>query len=246
MSALDTWTRGSHSYDGTTHPTYRKGSGPGVVVIHEIPGMTPDVIAFGDEVAAAGFTVVMPHLFGEPEAPSTLKQVAKVLPRLCVNKEFTKLALQETTPVAVWLRSLARELHGELGGPGVGALGMCFTGGFALAMMVDDSVAAPVLCQPSAPFAIGKRRGGDLNLSPADLEIVKLRASQGCSVLGLQYRRDPATGTRFDTLRHELGDNFVAVEFEGRGHATVTEHRQQEAVDRILAFFTARLASMPG
>ena len=118
---------------------------------------------------------------------------------------------------------------------------MCFTGGFALAMMVDDSVAAPVLCQPSAPFAIGKRRAADLNLSPADLEIVKRRAAAGCSVLGLRYRKDPATGTRFDTLRHELGDNFVAVEFEGKGHAVVTEHRQQEAVDRILAFFGERL-----
>jgi dienelactone hydrolase len=243
MSALDSWTRGSHTYDGTTHPTYRKGTGPGVVVIHEIPGMTPAVIAFGDDVAAAGFTVVMPHLFGEPGAPSTGRQVAKVLPKLCVNKEFTKLALQETTPVAGWLRSLARTLHGELGGPGVGALGMCFTGGFALAMMVDDSVAAPVLCQPSAPFAVGKRRGADLNLSPADLEVVKRRAAEGCSVLGLKYRKDPATGTRFDTLRHELGDNFVAVEFEGKGHATVTEHRQQEAVDRILGFFSERLAT---
>ena len=166
-----------------------------------------------------------------------------MLPRLCVNKEFTKLATNETTPVAGWLRSLARELHGELGGPGVGALGMCFTGGFALAMMVDDSVAAPVLCQPSAPFAVGRSRAGDLNLSPADLEIVKRRAAQGCSVLGFRYRQDPATGSRFDTLRHELGDNFVAVEFEGKGHATVTEHRQQEAVDRILTFFGERLAS---
>ena len=77
--------------------------------------------------------------------------------------------------------------------------------------------------------------------SPADLEIVKRRAAAGCSVLGLRYRKDPATGTRFDTLRHELGDNFVAVEFEGRGHSVVTEHRQQEAVDRILAFFGERL-----
>ena len=241
MSALDTWTRGSHTADGTTHPTYRKGSGPGVVIIHELPGMTSDVIAFADEVVAAGHTVVMPHLFGEAGGPASIGEVAKVFPRLCVNKEFTKLALHETTPVADWLRSLARELHGELGGPGVGALGMCFTGGFALAMMVDDSVAAPVLCQPSSPLPIGRRRAADLNLSPADLEIVKRRAAAGCSVLGLRYRKDPATGTRFDTLRHELGDNFVAVEFEGRGHSVVTEHRQQEAVDRILAFFGERL-----
>jgi len=118
---------------------------------------------------------------------------------------------------------------------------MCFTGGFALAMMVDDAVVAPVLCQPSVPFAVGRARAADLNLAPADLDVVKRRVAEGCAVLGLRYRRDPATGTRFDTLRRELGDGFIAVEFEGRGHAVVTEHRQQEAVDRILAFFQERL-----
>ncbi len=241
MSTLDTWARGAHTANGVTHDTYRKGSGPGVVVIHELPGMTPEVVAFAEEVVGAGFTVVMPHLFGEPGAPATLPVFAKVFPKVCVNKEFTKLALGETTPVAVWLRSLARELHAELGGPGVGALGMCFTGGYALGMMVDAAVTAPVLCQPSAPFAVGRRRAADLNLSPADLEIVKRRAAEGCAVLGLRYRSDPATGTRFDTLRREIGERFIAVEFEGKGHSVVTEHRQQEAVDRILEFLRERL-----
>ena len=77
---------------------------------------------------------------------------------------------------------------------------MCFTGGFALAMMVDDSVAAPVVAQPSAPFAIGRKRAADLNLSPADTDAVVARAAAGCQVLGLRYRKDRATGTRFDTL----------------------------------------------
>jgi dienelactone hydrolase len=246
MSALDSWSQGNHTYDGISHPTYRKGTGPGVVLIHELPGITPKVVELADGVVAAGFTVVMPMLFGEPEGPGTVTQVLKVLPKVCVNKEFTKMAVGETTPVAGWLRSLARELHADVGGQGVGALGMCFTGGYALAMMVDDSVVAPVLCQPSAPFAIGKRRGADLNLSAADLEIVKRRAAGGCAVLGLRYRKDPATGTRFDTLRQELGDNFTAVEFDGRGHSTVTEHRQQEAVDRVLAFFAERLQPAVG
>jgi hypothetical protein len=118
---------------------------------------------------------------------------------------------------------------------------MCFTGGFALAMMVDESVAAPVVAQPSAPFAIGRTRGADLNLSPADLGTVRRRAAGGCPVLGVRYRKDPATGTRFETLTRELGDRFVRVELEGRGHATLTAHRQQVAVDRVLAFFGERL-----
>ena len=241
MALLDSWHLSEHTADGTTHPTYRKGSGPGVIVIHEIPGLTPEVIAFGEEVVAAGFTVVMPHLFGTAEAGLGPVSVGKAFRQVCVSREFTKLATGETTPVAGWLRSLSRELHGELGGPGVGALGMCFTGGFALAMMVDDSVAAPVLCQPSAPFPVGRKRAADLNLSPADLDVVKQRAAGGCQVLGLRYSGDPATGTRFETLTRELGKNFIRVEFPGRKHSTVTTHRQQAGVDAVLSFFGDRL-----
>ena len=241
MALLDTWTTGSHTHDGTSHPTYRKGTGPGVVVIHEIPGPTPSVIGFGEELVQAGYTVVMPHLFGRAEAPMSAGAVARSMRQVCVSAEFTKLATGVTTPIAGWLRSLARELHAELGGPGVGALGMCFTGGFALAMMVDDAVAAPVLCQPSVPFAVGRRRSADLNLSPDDLATVKERAAGGCAVLGIQYASDPMTGTRFDTLDRELGDGFLRVDLPGKGHSVVTEQRSQVAVDRVLAFFEERL-----
>lgn len=241
MALLDTWTLSEHTDGDVTHPTYRKGDGPGVIVIHEVPGLTPAVIGFAEEVVAAGFTVVLPHLFGTPEAPMSPGNIAKVFPKACVSREFTTMATGQTSPVATWLRSLARSLHGELGGPGVGALGMCFTGGFALAMMVDPAVAAPVLAQPSLPFPVGRKRAADLNLSPADLADVRARAAAGCEVLGLRYRKDPAVGTRFDTLTRELGDAFLKVELDGRGHSTVTEHRSQAAVDRVLSFFAAKL-----
>jgi len=241
VSLLASWEQGSHTEGDLTFPTYRKGTGPGVIVIHEIPGPTPKVIAFAEEVVAAGFTVVMPHLFGRAEEPMNGVSVVRTLANLCVRAEFTKLATGVTAPIQIWLRSLARELHGELGGPGVGALGMCFTGGFALAMMVDESVAAPVLCQPSTPFAVGRRRSADLGLSPADLDVVKQRAAAGCQVLGLEYPSDPATGTRFRTLTRELGDAFLKVELPGKGHGTVTEHRDQGAVDTVLQFFGDKL-----
>jgi dienelactone hydrolase len=241
MSLLATWALGSHTADGVTHPTYRKGSGPGVVIIHEIPGLTPTVIGFAEEVVAAGYTVVLPSLFGTPEAPMSVGRITSTLAKVCISKEFTTFAAGRTAPIANWLRSLCRELHAELGGPGVGALGMCFTGGFALAMMVDPSVAAPVLAQPSAPFPVTKKLAADLNLSPADLAVVKERARAGCQVLGLQYPSDIATGTRFKTLTRELGDAFIRVEFPGKGHSTLTEERQQEGVDRVLAFFAERL-----
>ncbi len=241
MSLLESWAVGSHTANGVTHRTYRKGDGPGVIVIHEVPGITPKVIAFAEEVSARGFTVVMPSLFGRPESEATVAQSVRTIASICHSREFSMFALGRTSAVAIWLRSLARELHAQLGGPGVGAVGMCLTGGFALAMLADAPIAAPVLAQPATPAPVGGARRADLGISRADLESVKAKAAEGCQVLGLRYQRDPAVGTRFDTLRRELGDNFVAVEFPGRKHATLTEHRQQEGVDRVLAFFEEKL-----
>jgi dienelactone hydrolase len=241
MAELDTWALSDFHAGRWTFPIYRKGTGPGVIVIHEIPGLTPTVLAFAQEVVDAGFTVVAPSMFGTPGKPVSGGYALGTLGRLCVRSEFTMLGLRRTSPVADWLRALARSLHEELGGPGVGALGMCFTGGFALAMLADAPVAAPVVAQPSLPFPFGRERKADLGLSPADLDSVKAKAADGCAVLGLRFRDDAIVGTRFDTLRRELGEKFIAVEFPGREHSTLTEHRQQEGVDRVLAFFRERL-----
>lgn len=210
-------------------------------MIHEIPGITPAVLEFAEDLVARGFTVVMPSLFGRPGAQATGREILRSIATVCVSREFTLFALGRTAPVASWLRSLASELHLELGGPGVGAVGMCLTGGYALAMLADAPVAAPVLAQPASPAPVGRARRADLGLDPGDLASVKAKVNAGCQVLGLRYEDDPAVGTRFDTLRRELGDNFIAVEFPGRQHSTLTEHRQQAGVDRVLAFFDEKL-----
>ena len=243
MSRLAGWDESTFTADGRTYPTFRRGSGPGVVVVHEVPGITPKVQAFAEEVVDAGFTVVMPSLLGTPGAPMSVGNVVKVISKVCISSEFNTWAANRTSPVTTWLRALAKELHTELGGPGVGALGMCLTGGFALAMMVDGHVAAPVLSQPSSPFPVTRTLAGDLNLSPADLAAVKERVAAGCPVLGLRYTGDKAVGTRFDTLRRELGDGFLAVELPGRKHSVVTEHRDEASVQRVLDFFRERLQS---
>jgi len=245
-SVLDGWERGSFSGGGLTRDTYRRGSGPGVIVIHEVPGITPKVTEFANEVVDAGFTVLMPSLVGTPGKPMSNGYAMQSLLRVCVSREFTSWATGRTSPVIGFLRELARSLHAECGGPGVGAVGMCFSGGFALGMMVDGHVAAPVLSQPSLPFPAGRRRGADLNLSPSDLAGVKQRAGAGCEVLGLRFDQDALVGTRFDTLRKELGDAFVAVEYPSstkRDHSVLTEQRVDDGVQRVLEFFRQRLAN---
>lgn len=244
---------------GTTHRVFRTGEGPAVIVIAEVPGITPSVADFGRRVAAAGFTAVLPSLFGAPGADASVRNGVSVITRACVSREFSTMAMRRTSPVTNWLRALARHEHERCGGPGVGVVGMCLTGGFALAMMVDDTVLAPVLSQPSLPFPMGSKRKRDLGIGDADLARVKERAAGGVEVLGLRFTADAlCPGQRFDRLREELGDAFVAVEIDSsegnphglrkRAHSVLTEdlvdepgHPTCDALERVLELFRVRL-----
>ena len=238
------WDHSVFTHDGVTHATYRKGSGPAVVVVHEIPGITPKVLEFAERVVAQGFTVVMPLLVGEVGRKPSGSYIASSMRKICISREFTTMAMHKTSPIISWLRALARQMHSEVGGVGVGAVGMCFSGGFALGMMVDDIMVAPVLSQPSMPFAVGSNRSADLNLSPSDEARIVERAQAGCQVLGLRFTGDKLVGTRFDSLRKLLGDAFVAVEFESttkQDHSVLTEQIQEEGVTRVLEFLKLKL-----
>ncbi len=242
--ALNGWEKGSFTAATLTRDTYRKGSGPVVIVVHEIPGITPAVERFANDVVDAGFTVVMPNLVGTAGQTVSGKYIASSMLKVCISKEFTNMALQKTSPIISWLRALARSLHAEVGGKGVGAVGMCFSGGFALGMMVDDIMIAPVLSQPSMPFTVGKTRGADLNLSPDDAVVVAQRAADGCQVLGLRFTQDKLVGTRFDSLRDLLGDAFIAIELPSQSpkdHSVLTEQRDEDSVQRVLEFFKEKL-----
>ena len=243
-NVLNGWTKGSFTAAGITHDTYRKGSGPLVVVVHEVPGITPKVAAFAEDVVSAGFTVVMPDLVGTPGQEMSNGYAMSSLVKVCVSKEFTAMARNKTSPIIGWLRALGRSLHQEIGGTGIGAVGMCFSGGFALGMMLDDHMLAPVLSQPSLPFPMGAKRAADLNLSPDDALVVKRRADEGCQVLGLRFTGDRLVGTRFDSLRELLGDAFIAIELPSSkktDHSVLTEQRDEPSVQRVISFFREKL-----
>ena len=136
-----------------TRPVYRRGQGPAVIVIHEVPALHTLVIEFADRLAAAGMTVICPSLFGTPgSVPTKAAAVKQLFLNICIRREFSTWNDGRSSPIVDWLRALAKQAHDECGGPGVGAVGMCFTGGFALAMMSEPSVIAPVLSQPSLPL----------------------------------------------------------------------------------------------
>ena len=241
-----------------TRDVYKRGAGPAVIVIHEMPGLHPYVIEFADSVAAQGMTVYCPHLFGEPGRPASHPLSAlTMLGGIFIRREFNVWATDKSSPIVEWLKALARKAHAECGGKGVGAVGMCFTGGFALAMMTEPSVVAPVLSQPSLPLGAGKpERAAAIGVSPAEVACARKRFDEeDLSMIGLRFRGDPfVPDARFDTYKREFGDKFEAIEIDPEHarpgglkhpHSVLTinlakDGPTRDAEQRVLAFFRER------
>lgn len=261
MGDLASYEKDRFTFSGKTRDVYRKGSGPGVLVFAEMPGITPKVLDFADRVVAIGCTAIVPHLFGVPGAEMTAGKTLRAIGPACVSKEFSAWATGSTSPVVEWSKALARHEHERLGGPGVGVVGMCFTGNFALAMLPEAVVTAPVLSQPSLPLGISKKARRGLYLSDADLTKVQARlaAEPDLCVLGLRFSHDRLVPReRFAHLHEALGDRFVGVEIDSSkgnpwghpttAHSVLTEHLVDEpgqptrdALDQVLDLFRTRL-----
>ncbi|GAA4264772.1 dienelactone hydrolase family protein [Frondihabitans peucedani] len=260
-SDLTGWARSSFTGAGLTYDVFEKGAGPGVVLIPEVPGITPEVLGLADHLVERGFTVVVPSPFGEPGREGTVGAVLRVMPRLCVAAEFRAFATGAHRPITDFLRALASDLAARTPGPGVGVIGMCFTGGFALAVAVDDSVAASVLSQPAVPFPLGRSRQHDPGMSPSELDRIAARAEAGevCAI-GLRFSNDASVPrARFRALSERLGDAFEVIEldsskgnaagFAGSAHSVLTgevretpRHPAAAARARVVEFLGERLA----
>ncbi|MEO7121636.1 MAG: dienelactone hydrolase family protein, partial [Lacisediminihabitans sp.] len=209
-SDLTGWSRTPFSAAGLTYDCYEKGAGPGVVLLPEIPGLTPEVLGLAEHLVVEGFTVVVPSPFGVPGKAMTAGYTIRVVSRLCVSAEFRAFATNAQRPITAFLRAVAADLASRTSGPGVGVIGMCFSGGFALAAAIDDAVVASILSQPAVPFPLGRARQQDPGMSAAELDRVAERASNGtlCAI-GLRFSEDASVPrARFDTLKSRLGDAF--------------------------------------
>lgn len=264
--SLADFDRRELTFDDATRAVYTAGDGPAVIVMAEMPGISPDVARFARWVRDAGFAVYMPSLFGRDGAYPTAARGLAVLERACVSAEFRALAANQSSPVTSWLRALARLAHQERGGPGVGAIGMCFTGGFALSMMLEPSMIAPVLCQPSLPL----NDPSAIQLAPDEAALIRERLErEGLTALAYRFEGDlHCTARRFDAYARSLGSRFVArvlpdsaarpdpppffAQIVRCPHSVVTAHLVDvegspttRARDEILAFFSARLRGEP-
>lgn len=204
------------TFDKVTRHVYRgRGDGPAVILIHEAAGLNARTVLVAHRLSEAGLQPVLPVLLGHPSEKTSLGQLLGNVRRICVAAEFKAWAEDERTPIVDWLRALARDEHERTGGRGVGVIGMCFSGGFALAMVTEPVVAAAVAGEPAIPWPIPTRRT-ELAMSADELGEVARRANEGFCVRALRYQRDfKSPGVRMRFLA-EMLPNASVVEIPTR------------------------------
>ncbi|TNE47580.1 MAG: dienelactone hydrolase [Deltaproteobacteria bacterium] len=244
--------------EGTTKPVYQLGSEgqPPVVLMHELPGMVPECVALARELHEEGFAVTMPLMFGQPNQHAIVTNTL----RICLSREFSMFAKGKSSPLASWMRALCRKAHEESGGRPIGVIGMCLTGNFALTLMVDEFVMAPVMSQPSLPVGFSQDKHEDLGTDPAILEqAVRRSQEENLPLLGLRFTCDPlCRGSRFQKLEELFGERFRKIEIDSSAgnphgiprasHAVLTVHRvkepnhpTQQAFREVVAFLHEQL-----
>ena len=263
----------SRTYDfeaeGMAHPVFQAGEGPGVLLMHEMPGFVPQFWRLAHWLVRAGFQVHCPAYFEKPGADPVAAAKPKSLPdamrRACISREihlFARGGRDGVSPLTAWLSALARQIHDQQGGPGIGVIGLCLTGNFAWTLAVEPSVLAPVAAEPSLPLSFRRSRDGLLHMDEAGKAALAARADQ--PVMALRFDGDPVCrAARFDALRALIGpDRLIERVMPNEAqnpngnrfpHAVLTRDLIQEdgqptfeAAREVLEFMTERLSQPAG
>lgn len=239
------------------HPVYVAGEGPGVLLMHELPGITAQFWRLAHWIRDAGFSVYVPDLYAKSGAPLTSDNLARNAIRACVSREIHLFARNHSSPVTQWLRALARRMFEERGGRGVGAVGLCMTGNFALSLALEEAVIAPVASEPAMPLDMATQQSrAALHLSPDERAALIERSD--LEAMALRFDGDPTcTAARFKTLRDLMGGRLCEIILPDSAkhpngnpfpHAVLTKdlidaegEPTKEALSRVIAFLTEKL-----
>ncbi|WP_164701614.1 dienelactone hydrolase family protein [Modestobacter sp. KNN46-3] len=263
-AVLAGWAPEPFTNAGITHTLHTRGSGPGLVLLPDLPGLTPEVMDLADHLVGAGFTVTVVGLFGDPGRATSPGYAVRSSAGACTSRELRALARRADRPAAEYVRAAARRVRDRVGGPGIGVIGMGVSGGLALASAAEPAVLAPVASQPSTPFPLTPGRRRDLGMSDREREVIRARVTtEGLRLMGLRFSEDTtAPSDRFRALRAVFGDGWLPVSLNNRPgneagigqqeHRVLTSadvetpgHPTHEARAQVVAFLRERLARRP-
>lgn len=248
-----------HEATASTRPVFHRGSGPVVLLMHELTGMTPECIDFADRLVARELHVVLPLLFGRPAHRLSRWRRSTV----CLSREIDGFAVGRSSPLTGWLCSLVRRVARELNGDRpIGLVGLGASGSFVLSLVADGMIEAAALAHPTLPVGASAAARRDLKISAGELAAARQQVEQRhLQLLGLRFSADrKSPQDRFRALAAAFGSSFREIEIDssrgntngirGRAHALLTDdfrdepgHPTKLAFERVAAFLRLRLCT---
>lgn len=192
-----------------------------ILLLHEINGLSPGCVDLGVNLVDQGFTVLMPLLFGHPMQDS----VAWGGIESCALGGFHCLSnggrSWEPEPVR-WTQTLVANMEKQTEIRSIGVIGMCQSGAYPLATMVEHSkVKAVIMSQPALPF--GRTSQENVGLSASTMEVAKKSRTP---ILGFRFQTDRiCKELRFRYLKDFFGAQFQSREFDCPDQKMSSSHR---------------------
>jgi dienelactone hydrolase len=245
---------------GAVRRVYKKGAGPRVILLHELPGLRDGDIRAGVALADH-FEVYMPLLFGTAGQDKTSLGIRQA----CRGGLFKCNDRDTRHPIAIDLVAMARQVCGPRerpdgsAGPGglneCGVVGMCLTGTVPLAMTEAEGVVALVLAQPTLPVVWHIWPFAGVDISRQDTTAAVERAvARRASIYMVRYEDDRISGRKaFRRLAARIAPAkdklsfFAAIEVRGNGHSTLVHdhdhpHVAPAQLEAVVDALNARLA----
>lgn len=224
--------------DAVSHDVHILGNGPPILILQELPGIGPETLGLVRRFEQAGFRVYLPHLFGTFGKTTPIRNTAHLF---CVRREFNIFLRGQQSPISDWLRALVHHIQERENAVGVGVIGMCLTGSFALTLMADDAVLGGVASQPALPLL-----GGDhLHMSPQDIQEARKAMAEKGPGLAMRYTNDKFAPARLmRALESAFCEDLASVEYPGTGHSLLTLDLHEAAYQRVEGYFRDRFTQV--
>jgi dienelactone hydrolase len=249
MSSYSKSSFASDIADGSTvdHDIYERGDGQPVIIMQELPGIGMETLHLADRLNEAGFRVVIPHIFGPLGKVSMAGNFGRLF---CMRRQFHLFERNASSPIIDWLRALCIDVRTRTGTTGVGVIGMCLTGNFAITLMAEDSVLAGVASQPAMPIFVAPK---SLHMTDQEAEKARQALTAKGPMLAYRFEGDPlCSATKFNAINDRFNDpekeRIKLVTLPGKGHSVLTldfvdenGHPSHDALEEIIVYFGDKL-----
>jgi len=192
----------------------KQQNGPPVLVLHEMPALSPDVLELALRLSRQNYSVYVPLLWGKPDHNTDSQLLfLRYAVELRSSPRWRAAEADVDRPILDELASLCRLIADAHPKHRIGVIGNCITGVFPFALAARvPKVAAPIGSQPTLPITLSGADAAKTGLSAKETALLssRIQTDPSFQMLGFRFAGDRnCRKERFDTFESHFGSSFL-------------------------------------